>query len=172
MDPFCGTGVVLQEALLMGYEAYGTDLEPRMIDYTKANLTWLQQTYALSPMPYTLETADATTYQWKSLNNQSSTTNVVIACETYLGRPFTERPTSAILSQTITEVNLILKRFLQNIKPQLLPGTRLCLALPCWFDGREQKHLPLLAHLSDMGLSAPGSNTQQTKTSFITARGR
>src|SRR5262249_8047041 len=31
LDPFCGTGVVLQEALLMGYRAYGSDLEARMV---------------------------------------------------------------------------------------------------------------------------------------------
>jgi hypothetical protein len=41
LDPFCGTGVVLQETLLMGYDAYGTDLEPRMVDYTRQNLEWL-----------------------------------------------------------------------------------------------------------------------------------
>jgi len=41
LDPFCGTGVILQESLLMGYGAYGTDLEPRMIDYTRENLAWL-----------------------------------------------------------------------------------------------------------------------------------
>ena len=33
LDPFCGTGVVLQEALLMGYNVYGTDIEPKMIQY-------------------------------------------------------------------------------------------------------------------------------------------
>lgn len=32
LDPFCGTGVLLQEAALMGYKPYGTDLEQRMID--------------------------------------------------------------------------------------------------------------------------------------------
>ena len=42
LDPFCGTGVVLQEALLMGYNAYGTDLEPRMTAYSQANLEWLK----------------------------------------------------------------------------------------------------------------------------------
>ena len=41
LDPFCGTGVVLQEALLMGYHAYGTDLNEKMIDYTRKNLEWL-----------------------------------------------------------------------------------------------------------------------------------
>ena len=43
LDPFCGTGVVLQEAYLMGYTPYGTDADPRMIEYTKKNLAWLQQ---------------------------------------------------------------------------------------------------------------------------------
>src|SRR6185436_4415646 len=42
LDPFCGTGVILQEALLMGYGAYGTDLEPRMVDYSRENLEWLE----------------------------------------------------------------------------------------------------------------------------------
>ncbi len=41
LDPFCGTGVVLQEALLMGYHAYGTDINPRMIEYSEKNLEWL-----------------------------------------------------------------------------------------------------------------------------------
>ena len=41
LDPFCGTGVVLQEALLMGYRAYGTDLSEKMVDYSQKNLKWL-----------------------------------------------------------------------------------------------------------------------------------
>ncbi|MBR3180268.1 hypothetical protein IKF57_01930 [Candidatus Saccharibacteria bacterium] len=41
LDPFCGTGVVLQEALLMGYRAYGTDASERMIEFAKKNLDWL-----------------------------------------------------------------------------------------------------------------------------------
>ena len=41
LDPFCGTGVVLQEALLMGYRAYGTDISERMVEYSERNLKWL-----------------------------------------------------------------------------------------------------------------------------------
>ncbi len=41
LDPFCGTGVVLQEALLMGYQAYGTDINERMVEYSEKNLKWL-----------------------------------------------------------------------------------------------------------------------------------
>ena len=163
LDPFCGTGVVLQEALLMGYDAYGTDLEPRMIAYTTENLQWLSTTYDLQSTTYNLEASDATTHRWNfpAIHHPTSTINhppptIHIACETYLGRPFTERPSSAILAQTVTEVNLILKRFLQNIRPQLAPHARLCLAVPCWFDGREQKHLPLLAQLTGLGFERVG----------------
>ena len=42
LDPFCGTGVVLQEALLMGYRAYGTDVNERMVEYSERNLKWLE----------------------------------------------------------------------------------------------------------------------------------
>ena len=43
LDPFCGTGVVLQEALLMGYRAYGTDISDRMVEYSEKNLDWLMK---------------------------------------------------------------------------------------------------------------------------------
>ena len=39
LDPFCGTGVVLQEALLMGYKAYGTDLSERIVGFARKNLS-------------------------------------------------------------------------------------------------------------------------------------
>ena len=41
LDPFCGTGVVLQEALILGQPVIGSDLNPRMMEYTKKNLDWL-----------------------------------------------------------------------------------------------------------------------------------
>ena len=43
LDPFCGTGVVLQEAILMNFRAYGTDIDERMIRYSRRNLEWLAE---------------------------------------------------------------------------------------------------------------------------------
>ncbi|HEY4161369.1 MAG TPA: hypothetical protein VGM08_04885 [Candidatus Saccharimonadales bacterium] len=144
LDPFCGTGVVLQEALLMGYNTYGTDLEQRMIDYSRANLEWLTQLHTV-PGQYTLEAGDATTHHWQQPVG-------LVAGETYLGRPFTARPTSEVLAQTVSEVNLILKKFLQNIHGQLPGGTRLCLAIPAWQTGPDAfKHLPLIDQISELG---------------------
>lgn len=34
LDPFCGTGVLLQEAALAGFDFIGSDIEPRMVEMT------------------------------------------------------------------------------------------------------------------------------------------
>jgi tRNA (guanine10-N2)-dimethyltransferase len=145
LDPFCGTGVVLQEAALMGYYPFGTDLEQRMIEYSDKNLEWLiGGDSRLHSIDFRLHQGDATTAQWKEID--------FVASETYLGRPFTSMPSAEILTQTIADCNLIIKKFLQNIHGQLEVGTRLCLAVPAWQTKRDQfKHLPLIDQISDLG---------------------
>jgi tRNA (guanine10-N2)-dimethyltransferase len=146
LDPFCGTGVILQEALLMGYDVYGIDLESRMVEYSEANLAWLVGLYpSLSDSSPRLETGDATTHTWKPPID-------FIASESYLGRPFTTLPTPEILTQTITDCNLILKKFLRNLDSQLQASTRLCLAVPAWQTRPGQfHHLPLIDQIEELG---------------------
>lgn len=164
LDPFCGTGVVLQEATLMGFDVYGSDIDPRMVEYTDANLMWLlNQPECTVKRPaeydddpdwryYQLEVGDATSHVWKFPPN-------AVACETYLGKPFTSLPTPEVLAKTISECNLIIKKFLQNIGAQIPMGTRLCLAVPAWQVRPGQfKHLQFLSDddrsidsLADMG---------------------
>ncbi len=145
LDPFCGTGVLLQEAALMGYETYGTDSDQRMVDYAQHNQMWLAERFKLSPVCCCVEVGDATSYKWPQEFD-------FVASETYLGRPFTSPPTAEILAQTITDCNLIIKKFLKNIHGQLKPGTRLCLAVPAWQTKPGQfKHLPPIDQISDLG---------------------
>jgi len=143
LDPFCGTGVILQEALLMGYKVRGTDLEPRMIEYSKSNLSWLSSTYKLLTVNCKLEPGDAITQTWEDFTT--------VASEAYLGRPFTSPPSDEVLRQTVQDVNTIIKKFLENLARQTKPGFRLCLALPAWHTKNDFMHLPLLDHLTDMG---------------------
>ncbi len=144
LDPFCGTGVVLLEASLMGYEVYGTDLDERMVNYSKENLQWLHERLDV-PVKSTLEASDATNGSWQQPVD-------LIASETYLGRPFTTPPPRDVLLETVGDCNLIITKFLRNIHPQLKPGTRLCLAVPAWqVKPHEFKHLPMLDSLEGLG---------------------
>jgi tRNA G10 N-methylase Trm11 len=140
LDPFCGTGVVLQEAALMGFDTFGTDLEPRMIDFTKANLTWLQKTHRLD-FGVKLEVGDATNYTWTLPID-------LVATETYLGQPYSTAPPSEKLQHNITTCNTIISKFLTNLATQIASGTGLCIAVPCWFLNNKTYHLPLTHQLA------------------------
>jgi len=48
VDPFCGSGTILSEAMLAGYKhLFGSDVSPRAIDDTHKNISWTRELYAL-----------------------------------------------------------------------------------------------------------------------------
>lgn len=122
LDPFCGTGVVLQEALLMGYRAYGTDIEPRMIDYTKKNLDWLNKT---AKKDFAVSVGDATSFQWEQPID-------AVACEGYLGRPMSQAPAEIKLKEEKQVCGTIILGFLKNLSAQLSSDTPITMAIPAW----------------------------------------
>ncbi len=142
LDPFCGTGVILQEALIMGLGAYGSDLEKRMVDFSQINLDWLAGKYGTED--FVLETGDATMHQWKKPFD-------AVAGETYLGRPFSAEPDSTVLSQVIKDVDTIHRKFFKNMARQTPSGLTLCLAIPAWKTKYGFKHLPSLDSLEELG---------------------
>lgn len=143
LDPFCGTGVVLQEAALMGYQIYGTDLNEKMVRYTRDNINWLFERYPIKTDVY-YETADATDHTWRKPID-------IVACEGYLGHPFASEPGKEALMETIQTCNVIMRKFLKNIGSQLEPGTPLCIAAPAWFVRGQIYHLPILDDLENLG---------------------
>lgn len=144
LDPFCGTGVVLQEAALKGFAVYGTDLSEKMVRYTRDNLNWLQDSHSINFDKY-LHEGDAMTTVWQQPID-------LVVSETYLGQPFSAPPSPSKLEEVKGNVNHITTSFLKNLHPQLKAGTPLCLAVPAWrgSDGRTT-HLPLLRNLEGLG---------------------
>ena len=147
LDPFCGTGTVLQEALLQGYDVLASDLSDKMIDYTQQNLDWIVRSHRHTGTILDISQADATTHTWP----HASAVDAVV-CETYLGQPFSAPPSPAKLKEVVGNCNHIISSFLKNIHPQLRPGTPLCIAVPAWRDndGRPT-HLPLTRDLAKLG---------------------
>lgn len=145
LDPFCGTGVVLQEALLMGHRTYGSDAAEKMIDYTKINIDWLTSTYNLKGDHFWFEIADATAHTWR----MAPFTNVV--CETYLGQPLSGLPSEEKLQEIMGTCNKISSAFLKNLRPQVKKGSRHCIAVPAWQTKKGLRQLKMLDDLEKFG---------------------
>lgn len=144
LDPFCGTGVVLQEAALMGFRVYGTDLSEKMIRYSRDNLNWLQESHRMR-FDWYLHEGDAMTTKWQAPVD-------AVACESYLGQPFSAPPSADKLADVRKTCNYIISEFLKNIGGQLESGTPLCVGVPAWRDAAGRfTHLPLIDELAKLG---------------------
>jgi len=144
LDPFCGTGVVLQEALLMGFGAYGTDISPRMIKYSEENLAWLRSNFSTATQTSNVEVGDAKTHKWTK-DFQA------IAGETYLGEAFVNVPKSFEVEKQSSEVNAIIEQFLVNLGSQIKSGTKLCVGVPQWQLKNQTFSLPVIDNLQSLG---------------------
>ena len=179
LDPFCGTGVVLQEAILMGYHAYGTDISERMVEYSKRNLKWLlksksilsraaslapvatglarssspcqapdsldKNTFWISNNLFKCTQGDATSFQWDRPID-------AVACEGYLGKPFTQIPSEMQLKEQKQECGAIMLGFLKNLAGQIESGTPVVIAAPSWLrENGEYSRLGIIDKIGELG---------------------
>ncbi len=139
LDPFCGTGVVLQEALLMGYKAYGTDISERIVGFAQKNLEWLGKG------EFKLAVGDAQDFVWEQPID-------AVAFEGYLGPPMSLPPAEIKLKTVMSEIKPLYRNVLKNLSGQLKSGTPVVMAVPAWLrpDGRYQR-LNLLDEIEELG---------------------
>jgi tRNA G10 N-methylase Trm11 len=143
LDPFCGTGMVLQEAMLAGFSTVGSDIEPRMIEFSRTNLEWIKLKFKIET-DYNLKLGDATSALWPKFN--------FVVSEVFLGRPLNKLPKRKDLDEIIENVNLITKKFLLNLRKQISDNNAtICLAVPAWRDGKKIIDLPLIDQLENLG---------------------
>ncbi|MBQ3306501.1 methyltransferase domain-containing protein [Candidatus Saccharibacteria bacterium] len=161
LDPFCGTGVVLQEALLMGYRAYGTDLSDRMIEYSRRNLRWLEESN------FYLAIGDATDFIWQQPID-------AVVFEGYLGPPMSNPPAEIKLKEVKQELKSLYHNVFKNLSSQLESGTPVVMAIPAWLrpDGSYSR-LNLLDEIEKLGYNVKkdsGSGLLYARAGQVVAR--
>ena len=158
LDPFCGTGVVLQEAAIMGYVPYGTDLNERMVEYSKKNLSWLfnernRKRFKILPdliqkkdqILKAISVGDATNFTWEGEID-------AVAFEGYLGAPMSKPPVDIKFKTEKAKCREIVIGFLKNITPQIKSGTPVVMALPAWLrENGKYVGLNILDEIQEMG---------------------
>ena len=147
LDPFCGTGTVIQEALLKGFKANGTDLSEKMVEFSKENSDWFVREFKPYGEIGEIYEADATIEKWSFVKKLSS-----VVCETYLGQPFSAPPSPKKLAEVRENCNRIISNFLKNIAHQIPEDTQICIAVPAWkTQNGDFSHLPLIDFLEELG---------------------
>lgn len=139
VDPFCGTGVVLQEALLVGRRAIGSDLNPKMVAASRENLAWLANERQIDS--WSVAEGDA---RHISLPSEP----LAIVSEGYLGPHLSKPLPASQLAKTRAELKELYHSALANLGSKIAAGSQISITAPVWKDGTD---LGLIDDLGSIG---------------------
>jgi tRNA G10 N-methylase Trm11 len=125
LDPFCGVGSILQEALLAKARVIGADVNRWCIDAAKRNLAWVEEEYDLRDADYSVIVSDARELSHKIHNEVDC-----IATEPDLGPALREVPTTPYAEKIIENLNPLFGDFLADAYDVLKVGGYLVLVTP------------------------------------------
>jgi tRNA G10 N-methylase Trm11 len=125
LDPFCGVGTILQEALLTNAKVIGLDQNPWCINATQTNLQWLVKEYKLKNPNYTILQGDA-----RHLTDQLHEKIDCIATEPDLGPALRQVPTTPYATRIIEKLKPLYHDFLPEVHKALKQNGRLVIVTP------------------------------------------
>ncbi len=126
LDPFCGVGTILQEALLEGAAVVGMDVNPWCGEAAEENVEWLIREYGLEGADFRVLQGDI-----NMLAQKIGRENVdCIVCEPDLGPALREFPTAPYAEKIIEKLQPMFYRFIEQASIVIKPKGRLVLVTP------------------------------------------
>ncbi|MFH0711840.1 MAG: hypothetical protein V1889_01910 [archaeon] len=121
LDPFCGIGGILQEALIKKINAHGVDKDKSATENAEKNLKWLTQKYKIE-----------NTYKIENKNSQniSGIPFTTIATEAPLGKLLRKKPTDKEAKQIILDFEAHIIPILKHLKKIKNPSTKIAITFP------------------------------------------
>ncbi|PKM91149.1 hypothetical protein CVU82_03805 [Candidatus Falkowbacteria bacterium HGW-Falkowbacteria-1] len=123
IDPFCGSGTILMEAYLMGFEKIiGSDLSDKAVLNSQKNIEWIENLFNKNKSNINIFQADVLNLS-KNLEENSLD---YIVCEPYLGpqRGFKN------FDEVVEELNVLYSGSLKVLFKLLKPGGRIVMVWP------------------------------------------
>jgi len=152
LDPFCGSGTILQEALLLGYKVIGSDISSRAIKDTKQNLEWLSKKFQISNFKFQIFQSD--------VRHLSQTIDQVdaIVTEPYLGPPLKGSENREKIEVIIDELAELYVTAFSEFRKILSSNGRIVIVFPAFRLGKDILELPILDQIKKLGFTQLNSD--------------
>ncbi len=142
LDPFCGTGTILQEALLSGYRVIGSDRDAKQVLNSKENLKWLSSKYFIKYPDYIIFQANVSDITKKIKPNSVD----AIVTESTLGPIYRKTPKEKEIKQNYNRLEKTYLKLFQAAKTVLRKKSRLIVTIPAY---KMKPHRYILAPFID-----------------------
>ncbi len=171
LDPFCGSGTILQEAAMMGFEKlFGSDVSAKAVSDTQENLVWLA-TQRDVPAASAVDVRLGDAGKLPDLYPAGSIDAVVT--EPYLGPPQRGVPAGRVLLPLVSALSRQYTQWLTNIAAVLKPSGRAVMIWPFFRVEPNGYFLQLqqAAHAAGFTFVAPPPSLTQQSWFRSTPRG-
>jgi len=149
LDPFCGSGTILQEALLLGFtQVIGTDLSQKAISDSKQNVSWLQKNVdtEITPQIYQHDVA-------KLSDRIPHGTISAVVTEPYMGPNVQQKPRLKDVQQNKAELEELYLKAFKTYSLILKPGGCVVMVLPIFHVNTHYLTMDILDKIQLLGFS-------------------
>ncbi|MFA5413214.1 MAG: methyltransferase domain-containing protein [Patescibacteria group bacterium] len=150
LDPFCGFGTILEEALLWGYKnLIGSDVNTETLSGARENLEWLKKNYQLPTADYQLLECDV-----HHLSNKFPPQSIdAIISEPYLGPPLKGDEPLEKIKETMKELSDLYLAAFQEFKKIIRPEGKISIIFPVFHTEKQDFFLPILDEIKKIGFT-------------------
>ncbi len=147
LDPFAGSGTILQEAMIMGYKGVGSDVSQKAIENAEKNLEWIKNRYKLPPGRFELLVSDV-----KDLEaNLPKLSCEAIVTEGTLGPAYLEPPAEKEISKNFKALEKIYLSAFRVFSKILRANKRVVAALPAYRVSGNYQFFPIVDKILKLG---------------------
>ncbi len=129
LDPFCGIGVILQEALVQGINVVGVDINSTAIDGAKKNIEWTKNKYRAKASSK-ISVGDSRKVSLQNIDG--------IATEPSLGMLLKKIPHKKVAIQMQERFENLLIQVLNNLKNSLTSDAKIAFTAPYINTGKSR----------------------------------
>lgn len=148
LDPFCGYGTIIQEALLLGVPTLtASDLSSQAIKATQTNITWLAKSTSLPSRNVSYIASDVRTLA----SRLSSSIIDVIVTEPTLGPPLSKK--SVPQKSLITDLCKLYVQTFKTFYKLLKKNGRVVIVFPIWLTKQKNFFIPCIQDIIVLGFS-------------------
>lgn len=152
LDPFCGSGTILQEAALLGFKnIIGCDVSLKMVEASKKNLKWLSQRFRIGASDLKIFQSDVAQLAKKIQPNSID----AIVAEPCLGPPFMGGESRSRIQKIRAELSSLYLRAFREFKKVLKKDGVVVIVFPI-FAGRggENVYVDILDKIKWLGFDS------------------
>jgi len=136
LDPFCGSGTILTEAVLMGYKnLIGSDISQKAVEDTKKNMTWVKNKFGIDIRQSSIDIRNLSATELSRVIKPQSIDAIIT--EPYLGPPRGKIDIKKIAQ----ELEQLYTKSLSEFNKILKPGGRIVMIWPVFRISHIAQHI-------------------------------